>query len=189
MSVAITNRKGDAHITPEQDSMWHRAMFGLDACVLLDDKTTGFQADIQSNNEIRIRSGIAMMQGRFWCVPIGTYDPITIQNGNQGENRMDLIVQRWTVDAESNTENCEWIVIQGTPTTGEPIVPAYTEGDLDNNATVADMPMFQALLNGLTLTSVTPVFETAITTEAARISEETIQMFADAGYPITEETT
>lgn len=186
MSVAITNRAGSPHITPEQDAMWHRAIFGLDTCVIPDESTLGFQADIQSNNEVRVRSGIAMIQGRFWCVPIGTYDAINIQNGNQGENRIDLIVQRWTVDAETNTESCSWVVIQGTPTTGEPTVPTYTEGDLDNDDTVADMPMFQALLNGLTLTSVTPIFETALPTEAARLSKETEDMFANAGYPITD---
>ena len=46
--------------------------------------------------------------------------------------------------------------------------------------------MFQIALDGINLTAVTPVFETAISTEAARISDETKQMFAAAGYPITD---
>lgn len=184
MPVAITNRLGSAHITPAQDSMWHRGTFGIDTCVIPDDKTQNFEADIQSNNEVRVRSGIAMLQGRFWCVPIGTYDPLTIQNGNQGEKRIDLAVQRWTINEETNTQNCEWVVIMGTPTTGTPTVPAYTEGDLDNGDTVADMPMFQIALDGINLTGITPVFETALPTEAARVSQETIDMFEEAGYPI-----
>ena len=100
MSIAITSRHGSAHITPAQDSMWHRAIFGLDTCVIADDKTLNFEADIQSNNEVRVRSGIA--------------------------------------------------------------------------------------LDGINLTAITPIFKTAISTEAARISAETKQMFAAAGYPITD---
>ena len=184
MSIAITSRHGSAHITPAQDSMWHRAIFGLDTCVIADDKTLNFEADIQSNNEVRVRSGIAMLQGRFWCVPIGTYDPLTIQNGNQGEKRIDLAVQRWTITEETNTQSCDWVVIMGTPTTGEAEVPSHVEGDLDNGDTVADMPMFQITLDGINLTAVTPVFVSAISTEAARISDKTKQMFAAAGYPI-----
>ena len=183
MATAITNRLGSAHITPEQDSMWHRGMLGTATCAIDDPSTEMFEANIQNNNEVRVRSGIAQLQGRMWCIPVGQYDPLTIQNGNQGENRIDLAVIRWTVNNETKTENCAWVVIQGTPTSETPVVPAYTEGDLDAGDTVVDMPMFQIKLEGLSIVSVTPVFD------IAPISRETRQMFSDAGYPITEATT
>lgn len=181
MAVAITNRLGTAHITPEQDAMWHRGILNTETCVVDDPAAEGFSTQIVNNNEVRIRSGVAMLQGRYWCVPVDTYDPITIQNGSQGESRIDLIVMRWTVDAETDTQNCAWAVIQGTPAAANPVAPAYTEGDLDSGDSVADMPMFQVLINDITLTSVTPVFD------IGPVSNETRQLFADAGYPITEE--
>lgn len=185
MAKAITAVTGEPHITPEQDSMWHRAVTGLPTCVVDDSKTENFATQIVTNNEIRVRSGIAQLQGRYWCVPINTYDSVNINNGNQGENRIDLIVYRWTKNDELKTEGGDWLVLQGTPTTGTPAVPQHMQGDLDNGDLVADMPMFQVQLAGLSITKITPVFEMALTTEAARISAETIQMFADAGYPIT----
>lgn len=161
MAVAITNRMGKPHIKANQDSMWHRAISGKETCVLDDMKTENFATQIYSNNEIRVRSGIAQIQGRYWCVPINTYDPISIANGNQGENRIDLVVYRWTKNAETNTEDGEWVVIQGAPTTGTPSVPAYINGDLDDEDLIADMPMFQVRLTGLSIVSVTPVYNMA----------------------------
>lgn len=186
MSIAITNRKGAAHITPPQDAMWHRGIIGAPTGVLNDSATDNFSAEIYSNNEVRIGSGIAMLQGRFWCVPINTYDPLAIANGAQGQNRIDLAVQRWTVDESTNTQDCEWVVIQGISTAGEPVAPTPTEGDLDNGALTVDMPMFQIKIEELTVTAVTPVYDMLLNLEDARISQETIDMFANAGYPITE---
>lgn len=182
MAVAITNRLGSSHITPEQDSMWHRGFSGLPTCVIPDAETDNFESAIHTNNEVRIGSGIAMLQGRLWCVPIGTYDPLTIQNGNQGENRIDLAVLRWTINSETNTENCAWVVIQGTPTTGDPTAPGYTEGDLDAGDLIVDMPMYQITLNGLNIVSVTALFDTALTLEAARISDTTVEKYKALGF-------
>lgn len=180
--IAITRVAGKPHITPRLDAMWHRGIAGTESGVF--DFFENFKAEISSNNKIRIRSGIGMLQGRFFAVEPSTYDEVSIGNGTQGEKRIDLIVARWTVDDENNTQDGDWHVIQGTPTTGTPAVPAYTTGDLDAGDLIADMPMFQIALDGINLTAVTPVFETAISTEAARISDKTKQMFAEAGYPI-----
>ena len=57
-------------------------------------------------------------------------------------------------------------------------MPAYTSGNIDDGDNTVDLPMFQVRINNITLASVTPVFDTV------PISQETIDMFADAGYPI-----
>lgn len=88
-----------------------------------------------------------------------TYDAVTINSGTQGENRIDLIVARYTASGETNTQSMEWVVIQGTPTTGQPVAPSPLTGDIDSGDTPVDMPMFQVLIEGITITSVTPVFE------------------------------
>lgn len=177
----ITGYKGSPHVTAAQFAALSRGFLtGSESGALVDPVTEGFQAQIQSNNEVRIRSGIGIIQGRaFWVQP-GSYDEITINNGNQGENRIDLVVARYTKAAETAVESIAWVVIQGTPTTGSPSVPAYTSGNIDDGDNTVDLPMFQVLINNITLTSVTSVFDTV------PISQETINMFEDAGYPITD---
>ncbi len=154
--IAITRVAGKPHITPRLDAMWHRGIAGTESGVF--EFFESFKAEISSNNKIRIRSGIGMLQGRYFAVEPSTYDEVSIGNGTQGEKRIDLIVARWTVDDENNTQDGDWHVIQGTPTTGTPAVPAYTTGDLDAGDLIADMPMFQVELNGVNITAVRKVY-------------------------------
>lgn len=156
--IAITRVAGKPHITPRLDAMWHRGIAGTESGVF--EFFESFKAEISSNNKIRIRSGIGMLQGRFFAVEPSTYDEVSIGNGTQGEKRIDLIVARWTVDDENNTQNGDWHVIQGTPTTGTPTVPAHTTGDLDAGDLIADMPMFQVELNGINITAIKKVYKT-----------------------------
>lgn len=156
--IAITRVAGKPHITPRLDAMWHRGIAGTESGVF--EFFESFKAEISSNNKIRIRSGIGMLQGRFFAVEPSTYDEVNIGNGTQGEKRIDLIVARWTVDDENNTQDGDWHVIQGTPTTGTPAVPAHTTGDLDAGDLIADMPMFQVELNGVNITAIKKVYKT-----------------------------
>lgn len=156
--IAITRVAGKPHITPRLDAMWHRGIAGTESGVF--DFFESFKAEISSNNKIRIRSGIGMLQGRFFAVEPSTYDEVSVGNGTQGEKRIDLIVARWTVDDENNTQNGDWHVIQGTPTTGTPTVPAHTTGDLDAGDLIADMPMFQVELNGINITAIKKAYKT-----------------------------
>ena len=71
--------------------------------------------ELSSNNLLKIRSGMMAHHGCISCVDIGTYDEVTLTNGSQGMKRIDLIVNRYTRNAETEVENCSWKVIQGTP--------------------------------------------------------------------------
>lgn len=154
--ISITNASKEPHITPLQDSMWHRGMAGIDSCVF--NFFENFAAEVSSNNSVKIRSGIGMIQGRYFCVEPSTYDEVTIANGTQGEKRKDLIVCRWTVDEEQKVQSGDWVVIQGTPTTGTPAAPSYTAGDLDAGDLIADMPFYEVTLDGINVTGVTQKF-------------------------------
>lgn len=154
--ISITNAAKEPHITPLQDSMWHRGMAGIDSCVF--NFFENFAAEVSSNNSVKIRSGIGMIQGRYFCVEPSTYDEVTIANGTQGEKRKDLIVCRWTVDEEQKVQSGDWVVIQGTPTTGTPAAPSHTDGDLDAGDVIADMPFYEVTLDGINVTGVTQKF-------------------------------
>ena len=154
--ISITNAAKEPHITPLQDSMWHRGMAGIDSCVF--NFFENFAAEVSSNNSVKIRSGIGMIQGRYFCLEPSTYDEVTIANGTQGEKRKDLIVCRWTVDEEQKVQSGDWVVIQGTPTTGTPAAPSYTTGDLDAGDLIADMPFYEVTLDGINVTGVVRKF-------------------------------
>lgn len=155
--ISITNAAKEPHITPLQDSMWHRGIAGADSCVF--NFFENFAAEVSSNNSVKIRSGIGMIQGRYFCVEPSTYDEVTITNGTQGEKRIDLIVCRWTVNEEQKIQGGDWVVIQGTPTTGTPAAPSHTDGDLDAGDLIADMPFYEVTLDGINVTGVAQKFE------------------------------
>ena len=154
----ITGRAGAAHITPRQDAMWHQGLIEMESCIF--NAYENFAAEIITNNEVRIRSGVGMLQGRFFCIEPNTYDSADIANGNQGEYRKDLIVARITVDASTNTQSASIEVIQGTPAAENPTAPEATVGDLDAGDLIADYPLVEVLLNGINIESLTPVFNT-----------------------------
>lgn len=154
----ITARQGKAHITPMQDAMWHRGLTGMDSCIF--NAFENFRADTINNNEIRIRSGVGMLQGRFFEIPPNTYDAAVIANGTQGQNRMDLIVCRITTNEAANTQKADTVVIQGTPKNGVVQVPAIETGDLDSGAAVVDYPLYRVYITGISIASVEPLFTT-----------------------------
>lgn len=155
----ITGYVGKAHVTAEQDRDINQGIVGSGSYVL----RTGMEmaAEVSSNNEIKIRDGVLMHQGCAASIKKNTYDSLTIVNGSQGMKRIDLIVARYSRSKDTGVESLKLIVIHGTPTTGTATVPSYTKGDIQAGDYVADMPMYQVILNGLNITEVKKVFETA----------------------------
>ena len=72
-----------------------------------------------------------------------------------------MIVARYEKNQDNGIESLDLKVIQGTPAESTPTVPEYTEGDIQAGDYVADMPMYQVLIDGLNITEVKKVFEVA----------------------------
>lgn len=152
----ITGYTGSPHVTAEQDRDINIGIFGNESYVL----QTGSQltAEVSSNNEIKVRDGVIMHQGCAASIKKNTYDSLTITNGSQGMKRVDLIVARYSRDPSTNAESLTLKVIQGTPSENSPTVPGYTTGDIQSGDLVADMPLYQVILNGLNITEVKKLF-------------------------------
>lgn len=152
----ITGYTGSPHVTAEQDRDINIGIFGNESYVL----QTGSQltAEVSSNNEIKVRDGVIMHQGCAASIKKNTYDSLTITNGSQGMKRVDLIVARYSRDPSTNEESLTLKVIQGTPSENSPTVPGYTTGDIQSGDLVADMPLYQVILNGLNITEVKKLF-------------------------------
>lgn len=159
----VTGRKGSAHITSQQDRMKHQGTWGSGAYILQTGQM--LEPQVQSSNEIRIRDGALMIQGALSTVKINSYDPVTIQNGTQGMKRIDLICWQYIYDAEQDVESAEWVVIQGTPAETDPQQPAYTDGDIQQEDSPVQVPVFAVELDGINVTGVTTLIPTAPTLE------------------------
>lgn len=153
-----TGRRGSPHITSQQDRQKHQGIFGDGAYIL----NTGnmLAPEVQSSNKIHIKDGALMFQGALFTVKVGTYDEVTINNGNQGMKRKDLIVARYTYDSSDNIEAGEWAVIQGTPAADNPVVPEAESGDIQMGDSVVECPVFVVNLDGINVTGVDIIPET-----------------------------
>lgn len=162
----ITGYTGKPHVTSEQDRDVNIGVVGEESYVL----QTGMQlaAEVSSNNEIKIRDGVLMHQGCTASIKKNTYDSLTIINGSQGMKRIDLIVARYEKNQDNGIESLDLKVIQGTPAESTPTVPEYTEGDIQAGDYVADMPMYQVIIDGLNITEVKKVFEVALGIDALK---------------------
>lgn len=169
--IIVTGQRNEKHVTSWQDRMLNQGAFGEDSYVLNIGQKMA--AETYSNNEIRIRDGALVHQGCLSVIQKGTYDAVTIQNGTQGMKRIDLIVARYTKNAETQVEDMAWTVIQGTPDASSPSVPSYTTGDIQDGDLTVDMPMYQVHLDGINIDEVTAAYETMPTMQglASQVSE------------------
>ena len=152
----ITGYTGKPHVTAEQDRDVNEGIFDTGSFVL----KTGSQlaAELVSNNEIKIRDGVLVIQGCTAVIKKNTYDPVKIANGSQGMKRIDLIVARYNKNEETKIEEVTLKVIQGTPNASTAAVPTYKTGDIQSGDLVADMPLYKVTLDGLNVTSVDKMF-------------------------------
>ena len=179
----MTGKTGTPHVTSQQFRQFVEATVGQDSYILTNGEN--LEPELQTNNSLKIRSGIMSHHGNLSVVDIGTYDEVTIQNGTQGMQRIDLVVNRYTRNEETGVEENEWVVIMGTPAASDPQVPEYTEGNLQDGDLVDDCPVFEVHLNGINVTEVVKLLTVMdnIPTINANLSNCAIEdMDLEAGY-------
>ena len=143
----ITGIGESEHVT----SMQHRAIFemviGNDSYIL--NKGELLKPELQSNNALKIRSGMLAHHGCISEVAPNTYDEVAIGNGSQNMKRIDLVVARYTQNAETKVERTEWTVIQGQPVESNPVAPDYIHGNMQDGDLTDDCPVFEVHLDGI----------------------------------------
>lgn len=155
----ISGKTGSPHVTSQQFRQIFEGIIGEESCILPCGEN--LTPELQTNNSLKIRSGLMYHHGNLSTVELGTYDEVTIQNGTQGMKRIDLVVNRYTREEESGTEKNEWVVIQGTPHASSPVVPDYTEGNLQDGDLVDDCPYLEVHLDGINVTEVKQLLSVA----------------------------
>ena len=148
----VSGRTGLPHVTSQQFRQMLEGIIGQGSYIITSGEN--LKPELSSNNLLKIRSGMMAHHGCISCVDIGTYDEVTLTNGSQGMKRIDLIVNRYTRNAETEVENCSWKVIQGKPVASNPAVPAYTSGNLQNGDLVDECPAFEVHYDGINVAEV-----------------------------------
>lgn len=179
----VSGRTGKAHVTSQQFRQILEGVIGSDSCILASGEN--LEPELVSNNSLKIRSGMMYHHGNVSSVKIGTYDEVELENGTQGMKRIDLIVNRYTRNEEDNTEKNEWVVIMGTPAESSPVVPGYTQGDLQKGDLVDDCPAFEVHFDGINIAEVTKRLEIAqtnkdLSNQLAEISKKMTGKYAHA---------
>lgn len=157
----VSGRTGKPHVTSQQFRQIIEGIISDDSCILPSGEN--LEPELVSNNSLKIRSGMMCHHGNVSSVKIGTYDEVELTNGSQGMKRIDLIVNRYTRNEEDNTEKNEWVVIMGTPAESNPVVPEYTQGDLQKGDLLDDCPVFEVHFDGINIVEVTKKLEIAKT--------------------------
>lgn len=151
----ITGYTGTPHITALQDREANQGSYGTASYIL--DVGNKMNATIISANEVRIDYGALSHQGCLGNIDRGLYESLAISNGTHGMKRSDLIVCRYTKEAETNIENLELVVIEGTPAASNPSDPPYNTGNIQYGASPVDFPLYRVNINGITISSVTRI--------------------------------
>ena len=173
---------GGPHITEAQLGLAHQATFGPDDYVLEGGRES--EAQVLTNNSIRIFDAVYCIQGRRDVIPASGYTDVTIDNGAQGMNRNDIIVRRYKKDEVSEEESTEYAVIKGTPSSGEAVDPSVTTGDIRSGAILHEMKLYRVKLTGLNIVEVEPLFN--ILKNQATLQKEIAQSNKDLSDKVTE---
>jgi hypothetical protein len=152
----VTAHKDEPHITAENQGALNIEIFGSDDFVF--DVGRSLEASAISNNLVRIYDGRGMMEGRFFELNEGDYEDMTIENGTQGQKRIDLIVARYSKDSQSLIETISFEVIKGTPS-ATPVQPSYNDGSILAGDTLVDFPMYAIHLDGIAIENIEQLFE------------------------------
>lgn len=155
----VSGRTGSPHVTSQQFRQMLEGILGQDSYILTSGEN--LKPELSSNNLLKIRSGMMCHHGCISCVEIGTYDEVTLTNGSHGMQRIDLVVNRYTRNTETEVEKCEWKVITGTAKASSPAVPTYTKGNLQEGGLVDECPVFEIHYNGINVTEVKSLLSVA----------------------------
>ena len=152
-----TGYAGKPHVTAENCADLNRGLLGSDSYVL--PVGTQFEVELVTNNLLKIKDGCGCMQGRQVSIAKGQTDEITIENGTQGEKRIDLVVIRYSKNPDTGIETAIPFLIKGIPSEMNPVRPLHLDGDIRGGDLTVDWPLYELYLDGISVTDVKPLFD------------------------------
>lgn len=178
--------QGKDHVKASQLGRLLAGTIGAGRYVL--DTQDGMAAKMQTANKVRIGTGDLVMDNRY--VTNEAYQDLTVESGQSGYNRNDLVCVKYEraagSDPDHSVESMELVVIKGTPTTGTASDPSYTAGDISAQDSAAIMPLWRLPINGLTVGNPVQLFKKHVSCSKFRdsVSQLSCRAAKDLRMPI-----
>ena len=140
----ITGKTGKPHVTSADDRAFHRAEWDGDGFLSVSQPPV-----LVNSTTLRVYPCDIMFQGCHARVT-GTYEDLTFPSGETGKKRVDILVARYTL-SEEGLEDMSLLILTGQPveSSQEPQSPVYETGIIANNVSVADMPLYKIIHDGI----------------------------------------
>lgn len=157
----ITGYWGEPHVTAENDRGINAGLLGAGKYVLPVGEQ--FRAEYIGNNTIRMYDGKLIDNGAAAGIPAGEYVDLLISNAGQGMKRIDLIIFRYRKSSNTFIEYGDFIVLQGTESSGTPTSPTLKNADLlSGNAVLDHMALWSVSISGATISSPKKMFNVSL---------------------------
>ena len=140
----ITGKTGKPHVTSADDRALHRAEWDGDGFLSVSQPPV-----LVNSTTLRVYPCDIMFQGCHARVT-GTYEDLTFPSGETGKKRVEILVARYTL-SEEGLEDMSLLILTGQPveSSQEPQSPVYETGIIANNVSVADMPLYKIIHDGI----------------------------------------
>lgn len=140
----ITGKTGKPHVTSADDRALHRAEWDGDGFLSVSQPPV-----LVNSTTLRVYPCDIMYQGCHARVT-GTYEDLTFPSGETGKKRIDMLVARYTL-SEEGLEDMSLLILTGqsVESSQEPQLPVYETGIIANNVSVADMPLYKIVHDGI----------------------------------------
>lgn len=153
--TANTAPEENAHILAEDDAAIFQSMFGDDGVLEIGQQ---MKATVISNNKVRVADGVVCIGGHVARTVYGDYTDLTIENGESGKNRNDLIIGTFSTTGAGGIDTMQLAVKKGTAGTAA-TDPALTQGNLYAGSKLREVPLWRVKIEGLSITKVEQLFE------------------------------
>lgn len=147
---------GEANIFAEDIGEYNISLYGAGDYVLPVGECIGYE--LVSNNEIKIKDGMFITQGRRGLIKKGTTESCVIENGTQNKKRNDIIVMEYAKNSSDQKESHTLKVVKGTAGTAA-ADPVLITGSIPNGAVLHQMPLYRVKIEGLNVVAVEQMFE------------------------------
>lgn len=166
-----TGKKGELHISSEDDRLLHCRSFGTGAYVL-----SGCAVTMTSANKAHIAEGELMVQGGYVRITGGGED-VAIANGVAGQKRNTIIALTYTRDS-NGIEAMSFAAVDGSSIAGTPSDPIVATNDINAGASSSMWKFARIQLDGLTVGTPQVLFATKTAALLDQISSLSSQVAA-----------
>lgn len=155
MSVNIvTGRRGEVHVTSDDDKARNAEAFGKGKFVL--DVGKYFKTTVDGR-QVTLSDGMCMSYGTQMGIERDDTETVNIDAASFGYVRHDIIAMRYTRDLSQDLEQAEIVVIKGNAVQQNPQDPTCVDGNILTGATLDETPLWRVVVSDTTITAIEPL--------------------------------